>query len=280
MGEWHCVLYGQPQGPFSEEQLREMIRGDEISAETLIWDVSLRNGAQSWSKAGESKFAPAIAEAQGVRMARQKASAPLREPYEDTGGALAAHMDERFQKLAHEQGLLLQGGWQFTASRKRRFAAFVLDIVILLAFSIVFLAAPILLLRGDPLSTALHVFLGTLAAFAVYGVINFCLLAGKGQSISKNIAGVRIVNADGSRTPLWKIIALRNGFYIVWGVAQIVMAAAKQGLIKNLPLFSPDLQLQLAIAGGVIFFVDSCLVFGKTRRTLHDLLAGTIVVEA
>lgn len=280
MEEWHCILYGQPQGPFSKEQLQEMIRGGEVSADTLVRGVSPGGSALGWRKAGKSEFASLIAEAGRERRRLGDMSASWPKYFKDGSGNSVAYGGERFQELAREQGVLPGDGWRFKASRKRRFLAFVLDIVILLAFSVVFLAAPILLLRGEPLSAAFRVFLVTLAAFAVYGVINFCLLAKEGQSISKNIAGIRIVNVDGSRTPLWKILVLRNGVYVVWIAAQAVTAAAGQGFIKNFPPVSHDLQLQLAIAGGVLFFVNSCFVFGKSRRTLHDLLAGTIVVEA
>ena len=283
MKEWHCVLYGQPQGPFAEDRLREMAGKGEIAEETLVWSGSTpEDVARGWIKAGESEIASILAEKPTARnMADAVAQVqPRTDDFESREPAPGVFESPRFQQLALSQGVVLQEGWQFKASRLRRFVAFVLDIVILLAFSVVFMAAPILVLRGESLSLALNVFIATVVSFAVYGVINFVLLHRTGQSISKNIAGVRIVNADGSRTPLWKIIVLRNGVYIALCAALGVSAVAAQGVVNELPVPPPDFQLQLAIATGVFFFLDSCLIMGKSRRTLHDVLAGTIVVDA
>ena len=283
MKEWHCVLYGQPQGPFTGEQLREMAGRGEIAEDTLVWSGSTaEDAARGWMRAGESEIASIFAEKTAARSAPDAVAqaTPRADVFENREPAPVAFESQRFQELALSQGVVLQEGWQFKASRRRRFVAFVLDIVILLAFSVVFMAAPILVLRGEPLSLALDVFIATVVAFAVYGAINFVLLYRRGQSISKNIAGVRIVNVDGSRTPLWKILALRNGIYIALFSALGVTAVAAQGLIKELPVPSPDFQLQMAVAAGVFFFLDSCLILGKSRRTFHDMLAGTIVVDA
>ena len=220
MKEWHCVLFGQPQGPFSEDQLREMVRAGEVSAATPVRRGSPDEGEGCWLMAAYTEAAALLPAHGGGGEWDQHGIASER--------AAALYIDERFRRLAAEQGVLLHEGWQFKASRRRRLAAFVLGLVILLAFSLVFLAPPLLILRGEPTRTALYVFLAAFAAFAAYGVTNFCLLARRGQSVSKNLAGIRIVNADGSRTPLWKILALRNGVYAVLITATAAAEAARQ----------------------------------------------------
>lgn len=265
MKEWHCVLFGQPQGPFDEGRLREMIGRGEIAGDTLVWcGTTPEDAARGWIRAGESEIAPILAEAP------PRLGAPAALP---RGSA-------EFQRLALSGGVDLRDGWQFRASRLRRLWAFALDILIGLAFSVVFMAAPILALRGEPLSLALKVFVATAVSFAVYGAANFILLCRRGQSISKNIAGVRIVNVDGSRTPLWKIILLRNGVYIAFLAAQGVSSAVAHGLVTALPLPPPGFQRTMALAAGAFFVLDSCLILGPSRRTLHDRFAGTIVVDA
>ena len=63
MKEWHCVLYGQPQGPFAEDRLREMIEKGEVAEDTLVWcGATPEDAARGWVKAGESEIAPIFAE--------------------------------------------------------------------------------------------------------------------------------------------------------------------------------------------------------------------------
>lgn len=58
MKEWHCVLYGQPQGPFPEEGMREMALRGEIAGDTLVWSGSTpEDTARGWIRADETEFA-------------------------------------------------------------------------------------------------------------------------------------------------------------------------------------------------------------------------------
>jgi uncharacterized RDD family membrane protein YckC len=86
------------------------------------------------------------------------------------------------------------------------------------------------------------------------GITNLVLLYSNGQSLGKKIVGTKVVMADGSRAPLWRILLLR------WLPLAIVAVI-------------PLVNLVLAI-------VDACFIFGAERRCLHDLIAGTIVVDA
>lgn len=278
--EWHCVLYGQVYGPFPEEKLRETIRKGELTGETLVWCGTFpEDAARGWIKAGDTEIAALLTD--GANEARS----PL--PYPEPSVAFGEGGDERplsfdyqwSKQPASSKAAVWQGEWLFPASRIRRFIAFVLDVLILIAFCVVFMAAPILLLRGESTHLAIRVFAATLGAFLIYGTINFGLLFRNGESVSKKIVGIRIANVDGSRTPFWRIIVLRNGVYIALFAALGYTAVASQGFLSDVTL-PPDLGLQLSIALGVVFFLDSCLVFGNSRRTLHDRIAGTIVVEA
>jgi|GEM_PF-2181923 len=57
MKEWHCVLFGQPHGPFSEDRLREMALQGVLLAETLVWSPSPEDAARGWVPAGQTELA-------------------------------------------------------------------------------------------------------------------------------------------------------------------------------------------------------------------------------
>lgn len=84
-------------------------------------------------------------------------------------------------------------------------------------------------------------------------ITNLILLYNNGQTIGKKIVGTKVVMADGSPAPLWRILLLR------WLPVQIV---------SMIPFVN------------LVTIVDACFIFGAERRCLHDLIAGTIVVDA
>lgn len=89
----------------------------------------------------------------------------------------------------------------------------------------------------------------------VYGIINGRLLATRGQTVGKKLVGVQIVDAPTRQiVPVWKSFGLR-----------IVVIQA----ITSVPL-----------VGAIFGLLDVLFIFGERRRCLHDLLAGTIVVDA
>ena len=87
------------------------------------------------------------------------------------------------------------------------------------------------------------------------GGLQAWLLAG-GQTIGKRLLGLQIVRAGGEPATLAHTLWLRG-----------VMFA---GLWLAIPI----------IGWVVVPLVDLALLFGEDRRTLHDLLAGTTVVDA
>jgi uncharacterized RDD family membrane protein YckC len=85
-------------------------------------------------------------------------------------------------------------------------------------------------------------------------LIQMILLAFRGQSLGKMIAGVRIVNKDDDGNP---------GF-----VQAVVLRHMVPGLIGTIPCF------------GALFRLADCLfILNDDRRCLHDWIAGTKVVE-
>lgn len=94
-----------------------------------------------------------------------------------------------------------------------------------------------------------------LFGIVVFLVLNGYLLSKRGQTIGKALVGTRIVSVtDGQILPLPKVFGLR---YL------------PMSLIALIPLF-----------GNVIAIVNVLFIFRDDRRCIHDLIAGTRVVNA
>lgn len=96
-----------------------------------------------------------------------------------------------------------------------------------------------------------------MAGFGIvsFAILNFYLLANHGQTIGKRLVNIRIVSVDDGRIlSFGKVISLR--YLPIWVAQQI-------------PLIGPILGL-----------VDPLFIFRSDRRCVHDLIAGTRVVNA
>jgi uncharacterized RDD family membrane protein YckC len=87
----------------------------------------------------------------------------------------------------------------------------------------------------------------------VLGLVDLFLLIRFGQTIGKRLLGLRIVGLDGERVGFLRLVLVRT-----LGVA----------LLSLIP-----------IAGQLFALVDALMIFSKDRRTLHDRLARTLVVD-
>ncbi|WP_213948048.1 RDD family protein [Luteibacter sp. dw_328] len=134
------------------------------------------------------------------------------------------------------------------ASRGQRFGAAFLDGI----FSTICLAPWTYSMKsgGMTRSAALLGF----GLLVVLCIINLVLLSKNGQTLGKKIVGTKVVMADGSPAPLWRIVVLR------W-----------------LPLTAVSMIPKVGIA---VALVDACVIFASERRCGHDYVAGTIVVDA
>jgi uncharacterized RDD family membrane protein YckC len=88
--------------------------------------------------------------------------------------------------------------------------------------------------------------------FGVFVIVQGWPLNNDGQTWGKKLLKMRIVDMQGSKPSLGKLLLLR---------------------------YAPSYAIALIPIGGVIYFlVDSCFVFGAPRRCIHDYIAGTRVV--
>ncbi len=98
---------------------------------------------------------------------------------------------------------------------------------------------------------AISFFLG----LATFLIIHGYLLSKHGQTVGKKLVGTRIVSKEnGNILPLGKVFALR------------VLPVSLMG--------------QIPVIGGVFGLADALFIFRKDKRCIHDLIAGTIVVNA
>ena len=115
-----------------------------------------------------------------------------------------------------------------------------------------------LLAPGEGRSVEPGIHLGSaivILAVLVLGIIQIVLLSTRGQTISKRLVGVQIVRYHDEKTP---------GF-----VRAVLLRSFLNGLIGVVPFVGP-----------LYLLVDGLFIFGEERRCIHDLIAGTKVVEA
>jgi len=98
-----------------------------------------------------------------------------------------------------------------------------------------------------------YMYLGT----AVLTVLYAYLLTTRGQTLGKLILGIRVVRHDDLSNP---------GF-------------VRAFLIRYFLHFFVLYQIPILFLGLLYFIVDSLFIFRHDRRTIHDLLAGTTVVN-
>jgi uncharacterized RDD family membrane protein YckC len=114
--------------------------------------------------------------------------------------------------------------------------------------------------RGNPAAVWINLaktggwfYVGVLGALVVLA-IDLVLLARNGQTIGKKLLGIKVVRVDGSPVSLFRVFFLRyvcNTFLTL-----------------------------IPVAGSLYSLVDVLMIFGESRRTVHDRIADTIVIKA
>jgi uncharacterized RDD family membrane protein YckC len=114
--------------------------------------------------------------------------------------------------------------------------------------------------RGNPMAVWINLaktggwfYVGVLGALVVLA-IDLNLLARNGQTIGKKLLGIKVVRVDGSPVSLVRVFFVR---YVC------------NTFLTLIPLF-----------GSLYSLVDCLMIFGESRRTVHDRIADTIVIQA
>lgn len=104
---------------------------------------------------------------------------------------------------------------------------------------------------ADGIPATVMALMGVGGILAVVLIIyNLMLLSTKGQTIGKKILGIRITNYQNDGNP---------GF-----VKAVLLRVIVNGVIGFIPLYG---------------LIDICCIFGQERRCIHDVIAGTRVVQ-
>jgi uncharacterized RDD family membrane protein YckC len=134
------------------------------------------------------------------------------------------------------------------ADPSRRLAAYLLDLVLWTGPTFLLFYG---LLVGQSVAWRAAAWFGALAML-VLSAINLRWVRDRGQSIGKRACQLRVVFQDGRRMQLSRIVFMRN--VLPFAIALV------------------------PIAGAIFGLLDLLFVFRGDRRTVHDLLAGSIVV--
>lgn len=152
-----------------------------------------------------------------------------------------------------------------TAARRHRFAAFLIDNLVLFAANMLIglvlgLAAQPQAEESDYLTTLLNPFADAdaplqivlIAAGAAYFWVQHALW---GQTLGKRLCRIKVVSAATGATPTYRQVGIRT-------------------------LVHPLLSSAVPYLGSLLYLVDALWIFGDhRRRCLHDVLAGTVVVD-
>jgi uncharacterized RDD family membrane protein YckC len=110
-------------------------------------------------------------------------------------------------------------------------------------------------------------------------LINGVLWHRNGQSIGKMAVGIKIVRTDGSRAGLSRIFGLR---ILSISLANFILASVGRFVPSFLPVLVGHnvLIILIRLVSGALFWIDVLMIFGASRRCLHDRIADTIVIRA
>jgi hypothetical protein len=58
MKDWYCAFDGKTEGPYSIDDLKEMIEGGRLTLDSLLWNGAPGNAEKGWVKASATELAP------------------------------------------------------------------------------------------------------------------------------------------------------------------------------------------------------------------------------
>jgi uncharacterized RDD family membrane protein YckC len=150
------------------------------------------------------------------------------------------------------------------AGRFTRYAAAVVDGILVLVITLPVMFATGFLARTLDQQVGLVEQIGmTLFGMAVMLALNGYLLATRGQTIGKLLTKIQIVDAQsGGLLPFVRVFVLRY----LWLSPLLFVVALIPGTVDDSLV-------------NVAALIDALLIFGATRRCLHDFIAGSKVVR-
>lgn len=146
------------------------------------------------------------------------------------------------------------------AGRGARLGAWVIDMIIMLVVLV-----PVMFMGGyfemlnDAMATGAQPGLAAglkwnLISIVIFVIIQFFPLNASGQTWGKKALKIRIVDQQGAKPDMTRLMGLR--YVLIY-------------VIGSIPFI-----------GGFLYLVDALMIFRNDRRCFHDLIAGTRVVHA
>lgn len=144
---------------------------------------------------------------------------------------------------------------QILAGRWRRLGATAVDAVLVPGLTVFLVMAFEVMEDPEDFTSTWWMWWVFVLAVASYLILNGRGLAQSGQTLGKRLFGIAVVRADAlTPAPFWKLICVRAPFFPLLFVV----------------IYPPLIVLPL---------LDLLPMFGKSRRCLHDRVAGTRVVR-
>jgi uncharacterized RDD family membrane protein YckC len=243
MKEWYCGVDGKALGPFGENALRDMIQRGELKPNTPVWNGDPENAARGWVSAADTEIAPLFAGVLGVygRVSQSSEQVPYDgyDQTQDLPDITLATSGQRFLAVLFDAVISVMVGGG---------AAFFATLIMASHLN----ASKEGGAQAVSIVLALYFLLVAIPCLG-YAGYNVYLLKKNGQTLGKKIMCIKITNMDGSSASLNRIIFMRG---------------LPLGIVSIIP-----------IIGAIIFIVDICFIFREDGRTLHDRIAGTIVIK-
>jgi len=140
------------------------------------------------------------------------------------------------------------------ADRSTRLIAAVVDSIIAVAYGFPLLF-PMFLLMSRAKMPAFLQFVAAVGVMSIAFLLTHgYLLKKKGQTIGKKLLGIRISDLNGNVPRFGTVVLLR--YFPIWFVSLI------------------------PVAGNLLSLIDVAFIFRSDRRCIHDLFAGTKVIES
>jgi uncharacterized RDD family membrane protein YckC len=168
------------------------------------------------------------------------------------------------------------------AAFESRVTAGILDVLVLFIIASLLVTAGSLVVlissdfeQVDPSTTSINIFWSCVGAIFPATILYFFVgLCWRGQTIGKGVMQIMVIRSDGRPLGVLGAVSRVIGqlVYVLFALGGVLAAFALR-----------DSALQAAIATGVAFLLIAAgfllAVFDSHRRTLHDRIAGTIVVR-
>lgn len=154
----------------------------------------------------------------------------------------------------------------YLSSRWKRLGGWILDIILGILICVPGITIAVIGLATQLVPIAIIGFLIFALSGLAYSIYNLVIISLHGQNLAKKILGMRIVRLHPA--------GQNPGF-----LRAVVMRMFVNGLIGFVFSFFGLIPILSPVLNSIYFLIDSCFIFGRERRCLHDLLAGTCVVD-